>query len=242
MHMYTHIEKCIDMIYIYITAPFSGPTGRQSYPQRYTLLRPSGGSAGSCSRTAAQQWVNAVAEQHSRRSKQQQEGGWVGGQRHPLRLPLLGPVWGLTRAGLTQGPGWKRHGPWIYMYILICIYIIFRLAAMRQLLPYLSKAKTTSNSSWPAAENFAFSPHQMLRWHRRRSKGTSRWNTTPARKINGIKLSRLQSSYSTPWLPCNYHKACLCQTRLLCYNISQTLFFSLYLCLFDYLDRNSTFT
>ena len=59
---------------IYTTAPFSGTTCRQSYPQRYTLLRPSGGSAGSCSRTAAQQWVNAVAEQHSRRSRQQQ---WV---------------------------------------------------------------------------------------------------------------------------------------------------------------------
>ena len=63
-----------------------------------------------------------------------------------------------------------------------------------------------------------------------------------SRLARNIKLSRLKSSYSTPWLPCNYRKACLCQTRLLCYNLSQTLSFCIYLCLFDYLDPNSKFT
>ena len=57
--------------------------------------------------------------------------------------------------------------------LTVCIYIISKLAAMRQLLPYLPNEKTTSNSSWPAAENLAYSPQQMLRWHRRRSKGIS---------------------------------------------------------------------
>ena len=42
---------------------------------------------------------------------------------------------------------------------------------MRQQLPNLSNAKTTSNSSWPAAETLAYSPQQMLRCHRRRSNG-----------------------------------------------------------------------
>ena len=50
-------------IYIYYRA-FLWPYWSSVLPAKiYTLLRPSGGSAGSCSRTAAQQWVNAV--QHS---------------------------------------------------------------------------------------------------------------------------------------------------------------------------------
>ena len=87
----------------------------------YTLLRPSGGSAGSCSRTAAQQWVNAVAAQHSRRSRQQQ---WVeglsGGAKAPPASPAPRPCMGPNESGLDAGARLKTPRP-IYIYIDIHI-------------------------------------------------------------------------------------------------------------------------
>ena len=106
-------------VYIYIyqynkvcETPITATNWRQSYPQRYTLLRPSGGSAGSCSRTAAQQWVNAVAAQRSRRIRQQQ---WVeglsGGAKAPPASPAPRPCMGPNESGLDAGARLKTPRP-----------------------------------------------------------------------------------------------------------------------------------
>jgi hypothetical protein len=121
MHVYTHIYKCIYMIYIYYHA-FLWPYWSSVLPAKiYTLLRPSGGSAGSCSRTAAQQWVNAVAAQHSRRIRQQQ---WVeglsGGAKAPPASPAPRPCMGPNESGLDAGARLKTPRPtYIYIYIYI---------------------------------------------------------------------------------------------------------------------------